>query len=505
LALVGALECASAVRLMGDEAVRAPLVDALVARRVSVAAAGECAALVASVSARRGGVRLELLIGTRQVVREVTGTSMAAVVIESWLRPDLAQPLLSPRAAPLLPSAPSVPVMPGEARREPLPEGARGTGPSVSRAARTPAPTPARAAPEPAGEPREDTPTAAAPTSPPPARPLARTEKAAIVAPPTSAVPLVSPPAAAVPLVTAPAADVPLVLVGARETAPAVDSPTPPIPRAMPLVTAPAADVEDPAPASPAEAPPPALASPGEVAPVLASVTAPWVRSSPPAAPSDGRVDAPRAPADEAPARGEPLLADWSFTLAPALALDETSALWGGGQLRAARAVAGLVVEVRARVAYSEVQGSLQSSVSERWLAEALVGAAWPLVLVDSMLELELAAGVGPRVVRVARGSSDSSPSCVMRAECTVVVPDGFAVTGLTPAGQASVGLVWRASEHLALELTGSASWAPWASDVARVPAYAAVLTGEEQARWALAGEPALVWAGALGVRWSGR
>lgn len=501
LALVGALECASAVRLMGDEAVRAPLVDALVARRVSVAAAGECAALVASVSARRGGVRLELLIGTRQVVREVTGTSMAAVVIESWLRPDLAQPLLSPRAAPTLPSAPIVTTMPGEARRESGPEGPRAAGSSAPRLARVaaptpaPAPTPARAVSPPMRDaPRED-PTVATPPSSPT---LARTDAAAIA-------PMVaSPTAADVPVLASPtASDEPLALAGAPESAPAGDSPTPPIPRTTPAAVAPAADVEAPAPALPTEATPSALASPAEAAPVLASVTAPWVRSGPPSAPDDGRVDAPRAPTDAALTGGEPLLADWSFTLAPVVGVDETSALWGGGQVRAARALDGLVLEVRARVAYSEVQASLQSSVSERWLAEALVGAAWPLVLVDSVLELELAAGVGPRIVRVARG--DSSSSCLMRAECAVVVPDGFAVTGLTPAGQASAGLVWRASEHLALELTGSASWAPWASDLARVPAYAASLTGEEQARWALAGEPALVWVGALGLRWSGR
>jgi hypothetical protein len=517
LALVGALECASAVRLMGDEAVRAPLVDALVARRVSVAAAGECASLVASVSARRGGVRLELLIGTRQVVREVTGTSMAAVVIESWLRPDLAQPLLSPRAAPTLPSAPIVTTMPGDARRESGPEGPRAAGSSASRVARAAAPTPARAVSPPIGEaPREDATAAAAPSSPT----LARTGAAVIVpvvasptapdvpvvASPTAPdVPVVaSPTAPDVPVVASPtASDAPLALAGAPESAPAGDSPTPPIPRTTPAAAAPAADVDAPAPASPAEATPSALASPAEAAPVLASVTAPWVRSGPPPGPDDGRVDAPRAPGDAALTGGEPLLADWSFTLAPVVGVDETSALWGGGQVRAANALDGLVLEVRARVAYSEVQGSLQSSVSERWLAEALVGAAWPLVLVESALELELAAGVGPRIVRVARG--DGSSSCLMRAECAVVVPDGFAVTGLTPAGQASVGLVWRATEHLALELTGSASWAPWASDLARVPAYAASLTGEEQARWALAGEPTLVWVGALGLRWSGR
>jgi hypothetical protein len=283
LALVGALECASAVRLMGDEAVRAPLVDALVARRVSVAAAGECASLVASVSARRGGVRLELLIGTRQVVREVTGTSMAAVVIESWLRPDLAQPLLSPRAAPTLPSAPIVTTMPGEARRESGPEGPRAAGASASRVARaaaptpTPTPTPARAVSPPIGEAAREDPTAAtAPSSPT----LARTEAAAIapvVASPTEPhVPVVASPTAptcavvASPtaptcVVVATASDAPLALAGAPESAPAGDSPTPPIPRTTPAVVAPAADVDAPAPASPAEAAPSApsaLASP---------------------------------------------------------------------------------------------------------------------------------------------------------------------------------------------------------------------------------------------------
>lgn len=514
LALVSALECASAVRLMGDEAVRAPLVDALMARRVSVAAAGECAALVASVSARRGGVRLELLIGTRQVVREVTGTAMAAVVIESWLRPDLAQPLLTPReatraAAPLVSSAPSVTAMPGEARREPV------AGARAPRGVRAPAPV--RAVASPTDEaPRVDTITAAASSSVRPARAEAGVgvspsePESGTVASPAEAAAAGAPAAPERGALGSPAASVdaqaaPLALVAAQEAAPG-ESPTPPIPRSPSAVVAPASDVEASAPATSGtiappsvEATPAAQAPSGQAAPVLASVTPPWARSGPSPAP----VDAPRAPADTALTRGEPLLADWSFTVAPVLALDETSALWGGGQVRAAHALDDLVLEVRARVAYSEVQGSLQSSVSERWLVEALVGAAWPLELVDSLLALELAAGLGPRIVRVARG--DSSSACLTRATCAVVVPDGFVVTGLTPAGQASVGLVWRASEHWAVELMASASWAPWASDVARVPAYAASLTGEEQARWALAGEPALVGVGALGVRWSGR
>lgn len=523
LALVSALECASAVRLMGDEAVRAPLVDALVARRVSVAAAGECAALVASVSARRGGVRLELLIGTRQVVREVTGTAMAAVVIESWLRPDLAQPLLTPReatraATPLVSSAPSVTAMPGEARREPV------AGARAPRGVRAPAPV--RAVASPTDEaPRVDTITAAASSSARPARAEAgvgvspsepesgtvgspaASEAAAVGAQAAPERGAVGAPAAseAGPVEAQAAPGGSLALVAAQEAAPG-ESPTPPIPRSPSAAVAPASDVEASTPAASdtimppsVEATPAAQAPSGQAAPVLASVTAPWVRSGPSAAP----VYAPRAPADTALTPGEPLLADWSFTVAPVLAVDETSVLWGGGQVRAAHALDDLVLEVRARVAYSEVQGSLQSSVSERWLAEALVGAAWPLELVDSLLALELAAGLGPRIVRVARG--DSSSACLTRAACAVVVPDAFVVTGLTPVGQASVGLVWRASEHWAVELMASASWAPWASDVARVPAYAASLTGEEQARWALAGEPALVGVGALGVRWSGR
>jgi hypothetical protein len=211
----------------------------------------------------------------------------------------------------------------------------------------------------------------------------------------------------------------------------------------------------------------------------------------------------PRAGADEALVAAEPLLSGGSFTLAPVLGRDEASAAWGGGQLRAARALEAVVLELRTRVAYSEVQASLQSSDSERWLAEVLLGAALPLTLVESTLEAEVALALGPRLVRVARGTSVSTWS--VRASCSVVVPDGFAVSGLTPAGQASIGLLWHATEHVALELSGSVTWTPWATDVARAPAYAAALTPEEQSRLALAGEPTLLLAGALGVRWSGR
>lgn len=98
LLLIAAELCAPAVGLVGEAELVGDVGRALSERGVAVSALPGCPA--PEVSITRSGERLVLALAEGAARREATDSSIAALIVESWARADLAAPLLLPPPPP---------------------------------------------------------------------------------------------------------------------------------------------------------------------------------------------------------------------------------------------------------------------------------------------------------------------------------------------------------------------------------------------------------------------
>jgi hypothetical protein len=89
--------CGPAAIVWGDEAATRELQPRLAAAGIDVTPAGECDAVQVEIADRNGRLDVTLIDGEETIARQVASLDAAAAWIESWLRPDLAEPLLAPR------------------------------------------------------------------------------------------------------------------------------------------------------------------------------------------------------------------------------------------------------------------------------------------------------------------------------------------------------------------------------------------------------------------------
>jgi hypothetical protein len=107
--------CRPVARLSGDPAHTQAVLLALGERGVDAVGTSRCGVVAVRVEPAGSRLRLSLTdAGGRQLEREADDATVAATIIESWVRDDVSAPLLAPRPAPAM-----VPVLAVEAPRGP--------------------------------------------------------------------------------------------------------------------------------------------------------------------------------------------------------------------------------------------------------------------------------------------------------------------------------------------------------------------------------------------------
>ena len=109
--VAAAAPCGPAATIAGEPALVAAIAPILAARALTDGAPG-CPALAVTVSARDGAVIVAFDHRGQRLERTVTDVASAATVIESFVRGDVAAPLLTPRAGPPPPPPPAPPAPP---------------------------------------------------------------------------------------------------------------------------------------------------------------------------------------------------------------------------------------------------------------------------------------------------------------------------------------------------------------------------------------------------------
>lgn len=219
--------------------------------------------------------------------------------------------------------------------------------------------------------------------------------------------------------------------------------------------------------------------------------------AGPPADPAPAAPGGPRALRTEPPAVETAPQGVYGGAIRAEASVDELSSFGTGVFLRGDRRFGSIVgwLGTRLVVTPGVVEGG--ASGGRRTTGDLLVGADWSWRF--GSFVVAPGAGAGLTIVRTTRESVDCS---LQRCPSTAaLVPDDLTSIAIGLRLQAGLRAGWAVSESLAIEMSGSAFYDPFASD-GRIPAYATDLPLDLQAALALPPEPHVGGRVGLGVRW---